>query len=65
FGPCLGRSLWPLHVEVDDLDDAHLVLGGPPEAPAGKPRLPDGTPPPPPARRGQARRAASRAGPQR
>ncbi len=27
-GPCLGRSLWPLVIEVDAFGEASLVLGG-------------------------------------
>jgi naringenin degradation protein FdeD len=27
-GPCVGRSLWPLAIEVDELGEAHLLLGG-------------------------------------
>jgi nitrite reductase/ring-hydroxylating ferredoxin subunit len=27
-GPCLGKALWRLAIEIDDLGDATLVLGG-------------------------------------
>lgn len=38
FGPCLGRSLWPLEIEIDPFGGAHLVLSAVAES-AGPPPL--------------------------